>query len=211
MNRLYWRVSESLGRRLEPEDRDAILGDLLESNTTGGRALGDVLGLAVRREIARWASKRPWFCLFALVIPCGALLSLIASLVAAQAAIYAWLYLGNWTGEYLKAGFRSDLFHHLAAPAISFVTLACLAWCIGFAIGVLSRSAAWLNGALLVLVITLVQIGLAPGRNPGNSAVFSQAFYNVVLPSLLLLLLALAPAFTGIYYGAKNYRQKQGS
>lgn len=150
MNRLCRRLVDFVCRGLASDERDAVLGDLAELDTTARRTLWEVSGLTFRRQAALWRSKRPWLCLFALVIPCGVLLGLILLRVSGASAIYGWLYFGNWTDGNLAAGFRADLFHHLAALAISFLTLCCLAWCIGFAVGVLSQRAAAVNGVFLL-------------------------------------------------------------
>jgi hypothetical protein len=49
MTRICWSLVEILSRMLEPDERDAVRGDLAESRETGGQALRDVLGLVARR------------------------------------------------------------------------------------------------------------------------------------------------------------------
>jgi sec-independent protein translocase protein TatC len=57
MIRLCWWLIETMSRLLEPNERDAVLGDLSESSELAGRALLDVLGLVVRRQLASWGKQ----------------------------------------------------------------------------------------------------------------------------------------------------------
>ena len=50
---------EALARLLDPEEREATLGDLAESKTPAGIALLDVAGLAARRQLALWKERKP--------------------------------------------------------------------------------------------------------------------------------------------------------
>jgi hypothetical protein len=48
---IYRRLVEHLSRWLGSEDRDAVLGDVAESGVHGRRALQDVSGLVLRRQM----------------------------------------------------------------------------------------------------------------------------------------------------------------
>src|SRR3982751_5082502 len=63
-----WKLATALSRLLTPDERHAVLGDLMESGATGARAVHDVLGLIVRREAALWKDWRPWLALFAFLV-----------------------------------------------------------------------------------------------------------------------------------------------
>ena len=78
-------------------------GDLTESRASGRRALLDVLGLVVRRRAALWMDWRPWLALVGVVIPLGLLLSHVSRWWADGFAIYAWLYVNNWTWAFLDS------------------------------------------------------------------------------------------------------------
>ena len=45
----FWRMRMVAGM-LEPAEREAVLGDLLEANDGGWRAVFSVLGLVIRRQ-----------------------------------------------------------------------------------------------------------------------------------------------------------------
>ena len=66
-------------RLLEPDEREAVLGDLAEAGETAGKSLVEILGLAARRQIALWNDWRPWAATFAVTLP-GTLLLMGVSL-----------------------------------------------------------------------------------------------------------------------------------
>ena len=78
MDRICWGLVDISSRLLESAEREAVCGDLAESGVTGSRALGDILGLVVRRQAALWADWRPWLGLVGLVVPLGMLLSIVS-------------------------------------------------------------------------------------------------------------------------------------
>ena len=52
MTRICWWLADRVSRLLEPDEREAVRGDLEETGAAGGKALRDVLGLAARRQAA---------------------------------------------------------------------------------------------------------------------------------------------------------------
>jgi hypothetical protein len=60
MIRLWWWCIDRLSGMLEPAEREAVRGDLAESGAAAPRALGEVLGLVIRRQAALWKDWRPW-------------------------------------------------------------------------------------------------------------------------------------------------------
>src|SRR6266567_2607274 len=55
-----WRYIEAAAGLLAPLEREVVLGDLAEMDCGAWRGLGDVLGLAARRQLALWRSWRPF-------------------------------------------------------------------------------------------------------------------------------------------------------
>jgi hypothetical protein len=100
-------MPELLARALEPNDREAVLGDLEERRATSAVACWEVLGLVARRQLQTWAHGQSWAGLILFVLPNGLLLSLIARGWTDGLAINAYLYLGGWTWSYLESGRRS--------------------------------------------------------------------------------------------------------
>jgi len=71
----------------------------------------EVLGLVVRRQAASWTQWGPWLALVGVVMPLGVLLGQLSWSWADGSAIYAFLYVNNWTWAYLESpGARRDLF-----------------------------------------------------------------------------------------------------
>jgi hypothetical protein len=198
---LSWWCVDLASHALAPQEREVVGGDFAESGESGGQALRDLLGLIVRRQAALWKGPGPWVALLGLVVPLGMMLSLVSKRAAGLCAIYAWLYVNNWTAGYLAAGFRQDLVHTAAAFAFTYLTLICAAWSGGLALGFLSRRAIGINGLLFLLVLLLGTLP-TPARDSGpNAPVFSLTFYRVVLPFLVLAVLVLIPAFAGMHHG----------
>ena len=76
MTPLSWRLLGLLSRLLEPDDRDAVLGDFAESNLPARTAFCDLLGLIARRQADSWKRWRPWLALFGIVGPVSLMLFL---------------------------------------------------------------------------------------------------------------------------------------
>src|SRR6266849_1899138 len=58
MTRVCWRLVDISSRILDPSEREAVRGDLVESGETSSQALREVLGLVVRRQAALWTHCR---------------------------------------------------------------------------------------------------------------------------------------------------------
>src|SRR5579885_3526481 len=65
---------ERVARLLESEERDAVLGDLLEAGEGAARGLIEILGLFIRRQAALWQDWRPWLAAFGVALPATLLL-----------------------------------------------------------------------------------------------------------------------------------------
>jgi hypothetical protein len=205
MNRVCWWLADMVSRLLERGECDAVRGDLAESGATGGAALRDLLGLVVRRQAALWNDWRPWLALVGLVGPLGVLLSQLCKLSVETSAIYAWLYVNNWTWTFLASpGARSDLAHYSAGFFLDYVTLMCWSWTCGFVVGSLSRRAVGVNGAVFSLVVFGELLAVPQHHNGANDVVFSLTFYSVVFPVILRSVLVLFPALWGMHQGLRR-------
>jgi hypothetical protein len=60
MTNFCWWLVDRLSLILDPDERDAVYGDITELNESGGHALRDLLGLVARRQVARLKLWRPW-------------------------------------------------------------------------------------------------------------------------------------------------------
>jgi hypothetical protein len=203
-----WLVHQ-ISRFLDGDERDVVRGDLAECRVADARAIWEVLGLVIRRQAALWADWRPWVALTALVAPLGMVLSIASRQWANAAAIYAWLYVNNWTWGYLESpGARLDLLETSANLVFQCLVLICWAWTIGCALGSLSRRTLWFNGFVFagVLFGGTLDSTTAGLRNPANAAVFSLTFYRVVLPAFVRVALVFVPAVFGMQKGHRAAR-----
>jgi hypothetical protein len=78
-----WSYVEAAAGMLAPLEREAVLGDLAESDRGAWSGLKDVLGLAARRHLELWTSWRPWAASFGLALP-ASLFLMGCSLAASQ-------------------------------------------------------------------------------------------------------------------------------
>ena len=212
MSRFCWWWADVVARTLEPGEREAVRGDLAESGETGGQALVEVLGLALRRQAAPWMDWPAWLVLAGLVLPLGVLLCLIARRNADGSAIYLWLYGNNWDPSYWSSpGLRHELVQHAAAILTGYFTLFCWSWSSGFLLGGVSRRRGLPLQSILFVLFVLFGAALgAPPRHfghalfyrardyPNNAAVFDLTFYRVIFPLILQFALVLGPSIWGM-------------
>ncbi len=196
--------TERVSAALEPLEREAVRGDLAELRVTGVRALCEVSGLVFRRQCSMWADWRPWFALLSIAVPMGTLLSYISRWWSDGSAIYLWLYVNNWTWYYLKSpGARHDLAMFATTLLLQCLALCVWAWSSGYALAFVSRRTTLMTGLFLSGSVAFAALGTMPARNPFNDAVYSVAFYGVVLPWLFRVGLVLFPAWWGMRRGAR--------
>jgi hypothetical protein len=191
MNAMSWRLALFLSRSLDPAERDAVLGDLTESEATGLRAFREIIGLAARRQAESWRDWRPWLALIAIVGP--AAITLCLSSVALWGSYDLYLWIGRNYREIDPAILRET--HLSLMPGIALtlggtVLIACVAWTTGFLIGALSRRTIWVNGTLFyALTGTLLLYG---GGGFSTGVRILQAL--AVLPSLSGIRLGFRPS-----------------
>jgi hypothetical protein len=212
MNQISWLLTTLLVRALGPEERDAVLGDLLESVESGPRALSDVFGLVSRREGTRWMSFAPWLALITIVIPFAAVLMTSSRRIADTEAIPIWLYVSNW--EWARAAdatFLNSLTASGWGAASSLASLAFRSWSTGFALALLWRRSLAVNAFLLCCMLLFA--GWFGGHLPlefrardysGNAAVFGSTFYRLFFTPAVVTLACLFPLLHGIQDGAKE-------
>ena len=142
----WWCVEAAAGL-LAPLDREIVLGDLVEMDRGAWCGLGDVLGLAVRRQLSLWRSWRPWAASFGLAMPAS--LFLMGWSVAASSAVVSLLQ------EPTRA---------LVWVSLSRLFLViCWAWMAGFAVGSVARGTLWAS-ALACCASCVHCLSLWPGH-----------------------------------------------
>lgn len=212
------RSVELAAQLLDPGEREAVLGDLRELGVSQGRALGEILGLAARRQVALWANCRPWLSLLLLILPLSLLLSVKAKFAAGESSVYLWMYANNLDVALLgNHGFWYELAHSVPIVLAIFLRLFCWSWTAGFVLGLLGTRTATIRRGLLVLALVLgVSIaapayvafywrffertlsGLPPAMNDPVSAVW---FYRSLFPVLVQTTLVIIPSLVGIHSG----------
>jgi hypothetical protein len=170
-------------RLLGPEEREAVVGDLLESRESTCRGILGVIGFVFRRQALLWKSWRPWLAGFGVALP-GSFLLMGVSLSV------SWSYQRLLCPELLAAAsltMRSGLLLLFCQA----VVLCGCAWAGGFVIGWLSRPTLWATAALCY----------AP-------CLFCLSRFRVESLSRFCLLLFLLPAIWGVRQGLRISRMK---
>src|SRR5262249_11457084 len=124
---------------LEPFERDAIRGDLVERGEGALLALWDAFDIVLRRQADLF---RDWRAL-AVVLPVAfiaLLLSIAARRTSDGTAVYMWMYANNWrSADLLNRGFWYLLAGSAEIVLIDYLSLASGAWAGGFLLGSVAR------------------------------------------------------------------------
>jgi hypothetical protein len=205
MTRICWWLVDELERLLEPEEREAVRGDVAESGETGRQALCDVLGLIVRRQATFWKGWRPWLVLVGLVAPVGLTLSLSFFSLDRLVDLYLWIFRNYGTLDPTILAETGLTAHRGIVHLISgSLLLGSWSWISGFALGSLSRRTIWVNGTLFCIVVISVFASISANRRyhyDVSGGVFSLTFYTLIFPMMLQAILVLFPAFWGMRHG----------
>jgi hypothetical protein len=171
MSQFCWWFVGILSRGLEPDERDAVRGDLAESGASGTQAFRDVIGLVVRRQVELWKDWHPWLALAGLVGVAGVLLSEIAFQFDAEILLQVRTYWrhGVHFGTGLSVG------EDAVYLVLLFLALFSWSWAGGFLLGALSGRATWIAGTLFCLVSFL-----------GNTALRGALSMSVLMIPFLL-------------------------
>jgi len=191
-----------LSGTLEPELREAVLGDLTELKISEERAIYELLSLLLRRQTKAQTSWKPWLALLGIVWPITWLLTNLSNGIASDLNIQAlayWKY-GVFYGTGLT-GLQEILTFVCQSLAVIFWS-----WTAGWAIGALSEGALWVNQTLLCLicffhgkVIYLIWLHLQAAFPFNHFGSANFPFYlHSFIHTAVVLLLVLLPAFAGI-------------
>jgi hypothetical protein len=69
MTNFGWSLVEATAQLLDGEEREAVLGDLVEAGENAFQALLDITGLIFRLQAELWRSWRPWLAAFGVSLP----------------------------------------------------------------------------------------------------------------------------------------------
>lgn len=176
MRSITWSLVELVAQLLERDEREAVLGDLLEAGESSLHSVLDLLGLVIRRKAGPWRSWQPWLAAFGLALPCSFLLMGFSISVSRtyQEAIGPTLL--KATGLNLGPGFTLLLCNVLL--------LAGWSWTGGFVMGSLSRRTVFVSAAFSFL-----------------PCLFCLGRFRIDSLSRFCLLLFLPPAIWGVHRG----------
>lgn len=195
MNRFCEWIVQHLAGALTTEERDAVLGDLAESNALPTEAIGDLVGLLVRRQAAEWMHWRAWLAFAGMAVPFAILLRLAATYLSHTSAIYLWMFADNWNPALLDIpGYRHELGRTATSIIGAAAALAFLSWIAGCALVRASRTTRAVNAAVFALLL----IPAATHDYGVNRAVFALTFYRLIYPLLINALLVIVPCWLGI-------------
>lgn len=185
MTGIGWSLVGTISQFLEYDEREAVLGDLVEAGESAWQVLLDVLGLVIRRQAGAWRNWRPWLAAFGLALPCSLFLMGFSVTVSRtyQQSINSTIL--KTTGLSLTPGLSLLLWQVLL--------LASWSWTGGFVVGALSRRTIWASAALCCL-----------------PCLFCLSRFNIESLSRFCLLLFLAPALWGACQGLRFTRIKLG-
>jgi hypothetical protein len=180
---LQWSLVEIASRLLEGDEREAVLGDLVETQDSAWNGLFDVIGLVVRRQALLWKSWRPWLAGFAVALPSSFLL------MGASLSV-SWSYQRLLCPELLKAASLTK--------GSGFLVLLCQAllligwsWTGGYVVGAASRRTLWASALLCY-----------------SPCLFCLSRFRVETLSRFCLLLFLVPAIWGVRQGLRSSRMR---
>lgn len=205
MHRLYWWLTDLLAKSLTAEERTAVCGDIAERGASGAEAMQDLLGLVARRQARLWRHWRAWVSLFVVVIPFALVLNVVSRQISDGTAIPIWMYVNNWTSNYLSnSAFRNEFAYHFLLILTHYMMLTCWSWTVGLVLGSLSRAVTPVNGTLFVLVLLIAEVLRGPGfRVPGGDGGFSTIFYGSMFPAIVQIVFVFLPAIRGMLRGVE--------
>jgi hypothetical protein len=186
MTGLGWPFVEAAARLLARDEREAVLGDLVEAGESVWQGLSGVLGLVFRQEAVLWKTWRPWLAGFGVALPSSFLLMGFSLSVS-------WSYLRLRCPELLSQA-------SLTRPS-GFLVLICQAflligwsWTGGFVVGSVSRRTLWASTVLCY-----------------SPCLFCLARFRVESLSRFCLFLFLLPAIWGVRQGLRISRMNLSS
>jgi hypothetical protein len=186
MTSVGWSFVEAAARLLARDEREAVLGDVVEAGENAWRALLGVLGLAFRQQALRWRGWQPWLAAFGLALPGSLLLMGVSVSVSCTYQRLLGSKIFDGCSPTSHEGFLLLLCHVFLLITWS--------WTSGFVLASVSRQTLWVSAALSAF-----------------PCLFCLARFRVESLSRLCLLLFLLPAIWGVRQGLRMPRIKLSS
>jgi hypothetical protein len=181
MSSWQWSLVEVASRLLQGDEREAVLGDLVESEERAWKGLFGVMGLVVRRQALLWKSWRPWLAGFALALPSSFLL------MGASLSV-SWSYQRLLCPELLKAASLTKGSGLLVLLCQALLLIG-WSWTGGYVVGAASRRTLWASALLCY-----------------SPCLFCLSRFQVQSLSRFCLLLFLVSAIWGVRHGLRSSR-----
>jgi hypothetical protein len=180
------RLVEWLAGMLAPAEREAVLGDIVESGVTGLNAVRDAASVVIRRPLA-------WVQLIAGCVA-GAVMGELCRWKSYDAAIDSWLYCNNFSWAFLRdPAFRQNVSIDVPPFVLSLLALALWSWITGFLLVSVS------GRRTLAFFVVLFAFEFSPvSVLPSHAAVFANSFYRLLFPLLVKILFVIIPAVVGM-------------
>jgi hypothetical protein len=144
---------ELAARLLGRDEREAVLGDLLETGEGAWQGLLEVLGLVVRRQLSHWKNWHPWLAVFGLALP-GTLVLMAVSV--SVSSMYERLI-----NDRILIGSSHAAHEDFLQLLCRGVLLVGCSWACGFVMGSLSRRTLWVSiaSSCFACLFCLVRFG----------------------------------------------------
>jgi hypothetical protein len=180
-----WSFVQAAARLLARDEREAVLGDLVEADESAWQGVFGVLGLVFRREAVVWKSWRPWLAGFGVALPSSFLLMGFSLSVS-------WSYQTLRCPELLQKSSLTLGYGSLVLLCQALLLIG-WSWTGGFVVGSLSRRTLWASSLLCY-----------------SPCLFCLPRFRVESLSRFCLLLFLVPATWGVHRGLRISRMKLG-
>jgi hypothetical protein len=169
----HWAFVEYVARVLPREEREPVLGDMIEANESAWDGLRGIVGLLVRRQTELWKSWRPWLAGFGVALP-------ITTLLMGLSLSVALSYMRLECPEMLA---QASMNKPSALGVLLWQALLLIGWSWtgGFVVGSVSRRTLWASMGLCYL-----------------PCAFCLSRFSVGSMSRFCLLLFLLPAIWGV-------------
>lgn len=165
INNAGWTLVEIASRLLGSEEREAVLGDIFESNERAWQGLYSVLSLVVRKQALVWMSPKPWSA--GLVVYGSSYLLMYVTI--SVCCTYQRLFLHRTFAWHMPTG--NEGFFLLSCHV--FLMLA-WSWSAGFVVGSISRQTVWASGVLCAVpILSLASIPTRTSSQTGGDLVLS--------------------------------------
>jgi hypothetical protein len=144
------RIVTVLSRLLDPAERECVCGDLEELRLRVPKAVANILGLVIRRQLAEWSQWGPWIALLGVAVIAGPFLSEFF------ARVQTGLFLQIRTYFVYRVAYEPggvSVAQQITYSAASMIAVLLCTWACGYALAALSGRALWMTAFLFYCVI----------------------------------------------------------